>query len=110
MQIPSVPPFQPPVRPTKPSSAGNVTRPQENAPVDSASRPTESHSFSNDPFVASAYEPIHQAMNDLPDSRADVVARGKALIADSTYPALKIISKLADIFIADAQASLVGDH
>ena len=49
-------------------------------------------------------------MNDLPDSRADVVARGQALIADPTYPGLSIITKLATLFVADAQASLVGDN
>lgn len=107
MQISSVQPFQPPVRPTKASSVGNVARTKDSAPADGTSG---SKPVSNDPFTASAYEPIQQAMNNLPDSRADVVARGKALVADSTYPALKIIGKLANLFVADAQASLAGDH
>ncbi len=107
MQIPSIQPFQPPVRPTKAFAPGNVAKSSENASVNGTS---ESNSVSGDPFTASAYEPIQQAMNNLPDSRADVVARGKALAADPTYPALKIISKLANLFIADAQESLVGEN
>ena len=107
MQIPSLPPFQPPVRPTKASTPGDVAKSGGSTSVNGAS---ESHSVSGDPFTASAYEPIQQAMINLPDSRADVVARGKALAADPTYPALKIISKLANLFVADAQESLVGDN
>ena len=107
MQIPSLPPFQPPVRPTKASAPGTVARNNGNASVNGTS---ETNSVSGDPFTASAYEPIQQAMNNLPDSRADVIARGKALIADPTYPALRIISKLATLFVADAQASLVGEN
>ena len=107
MQIPSIQPFQPPTRPTKVSTPGSVAKTSENA---SANGTSESPSVSVDPFIASAYEPIQQAMNNLPDSRADVVARGKALAADSTYPALKIITKLANLFVADAQESLVGEN
>ena len=107
MQIPSIQPFQPPVRPTRIPTSGNLAKSSENTSANGASDP---HTVTGEPFTASAYEPIQQAMNNLPDSRADVVARGKALAADSTYPALKIISKLANLFLADAQASLVGDQ
>lgn len=107
MQIPSLPPFQPPIRPSKVPTSGNVAQSRESASVNVAS---ETNSLSEEPFTASAYEPIQQAMNNLPDSRADMVARGKALVADPTYPALKIISKLANLFVADAQASLVGEN
>ncbi len=107
MQIPSIQPFQPPVRPTKTTTPGNPAKSSESASANCASA---SRAASGEPFSASAYEPIQQAMNNLPDSRADVVARGKALAADSTYPALKIITKLANLFVSDAQESLVGDH
>ena len=110
MQIPSFQPFQPPVRPTKPATAGGVAKPRENAPADSSRNTAGSSAIADDSFTASSYEPIQQAMNNLPDSRADVVARGQALIADPTYPGLSIITKLATLFVADAQASLVGDN
>ncbi len=107
MQIPSLSPYQPSVRPTKVSTPGSLAKSSESA---SANIPAKSNSVSDDAFAASTYAPIQQAMNNLPDSRADVVARGKALAADPTYPALKIIGKLANLFVADAQESLVGDH
>ncbi len=56
-----------------------------------------------------AVQSIQQAMNNLPDSRADVVARGKALAASATYPAAEIINKLAEMFIEDAEAAMNAD-
>ena len=108
MQIPSTPSYQPPVRPAKASGPGEVARNKAGSPVDDAS---EADAVSSgDPFTASAYEPIQQAMNNLPDSRADVIAHGQALIANPTYPGIQIIGKLAAMFVSDAQASLVGDN
>ena len=107
MQIPSTTSYQPPVRPTKAPSSGDAARSKASASTDDAS---ETDAVSSDPITLNAYEPIQQAMNNLPDSRADVVARGKALAADPKYPALKIISNLANLFIGDAQASLVDEH
>ena len=107
MQIPSAQPYQPPVRPTKTSNSNDVSKTRETAEASGSA--SESDSASSDPF-ASAFEPIQQALNKLPDSRADVVARGQQLIANPTYPGMEIIGKLASMFISDAQASLVGDH
>ncbi len=107
MQIPSTSSYQPPVRPTKASSSTDATRGKQSASTDEAS---ETEAASGDPLTVGAYEPVQQAMNNLPDSRADVVARGKALAADPEYPALKIISTLASLFIGDAQVSLADEH
>lgn len=106
MQIPSFQPIQPPVRPTKASTSGNVAKSPGNVSVKGAA---DASVLPDAAFTASAHEPIQQAMNNLPDSRADVVARGKVLAADPNYPALKIISKLANLFVTDAQASPVGE-
>ena len=108
MQIPSAQPYQPPVRPTRTATSSDISRSKESAEL--AGSLADSDSVSSDPFAASAYEPIQQALNNLPDSRADVVARGKELIANPTYPGVEIIGKLASMFLDDAQASLVGEN
>lgn len=48
------------------------------------------------------FQSVQQAMNNLPDSRADAVARGKALASSPNWPGAEIIHKLAEMFIADA--------
>ena len=56
------------------------------------------------PASLGAFQSVQQAMNNLPDSRADVVARGKMLAASPNWPAAEIIHQLAEMFIADAKS------
>ena len=56
-----------------------------------------------------AFEPIQQAMNNCPDSRAEVIARGKALAADPNYPPAAVVGSLARLFVTDAAASLAAN-
>ncbi len=40
---------------------------------------------------------FHQALADAPDVRAEMVARGKALVADPNYPSKEQVKKIAMI-------------
>jgi hypothetical protein len=42
---------------------------------------------------------LREALNNTPEVRADVVARGKALAVDPNYPPREIIEKLSELMI-----------
>ncbi len=84
-----------PVPPSKPASA--TARSRETT----AARPT-SETARTSPLSLGVFEPIQQAMNNCPDSRPEVIARGKALAADPNYPSAEVAGSLARLFVADA--------
>jgi hypothetical protein len=90
-----------PVSPSKP--AASAARGKEASATRAASAPASGSTLS-----LNVFEPIQQAMNNCPDSRAEVIARGKALAADPNYPPAEVVGKLARLFVADAASGAAG--
>ncbi|MFA5262925.1 MAG: hypothetical protein WC378_03805 [Opitutaceae bacterium] len=69
--------------------AGQVPRPAAPAP-----RPADT-----DRLSASSQETLAAALSQQPEVRPEVVARGRELAADATYPPLQIILQLSELLI-----------
>jgi hypothetical protein len=50
-------------------------------------------------------EKLMEAIRNEPETRAEVVERGRALVADPDYPSAEQLGKLAELFVRDAQRS-----
>jgi hypothetical protein len=50
-------------------------------------------------------EKLMEAIRNEPETRAEVVERGRALVADPNYPSAEQLEKLAELFVRDAQRS-----
>jgi hypothetical protein len=68
---------------------GQIPRPAAPAP-----RPTET-----DRLSACSQETLKTALSQQPEIRPEVVARGKELANDSTYPPLQIILQLSKLLL-----------
>lgn len=81
---PSLPP-----RPPEPSAPA--------APVPGPSAPVQ------DPVAVHRVAALLAMLENKPEVRPEVVARGRALAADSGYPPPDVISKLAGLVVGDGQ-------
>ena len=100
MQIPSTPVYQNPT-PTV-AKSGQAAGSRETAPA-SADLAAPGTPVTAQGLDSQGSASIHKAMDALPAVRPEVVARGKALFSDPTYPPLEIIDKLANLFVSDAR-------
>jgi hypothetical protein len=48
-------------------------------------------------------EKLMEAIRNEPDARAEVVERGRALVADPNYPNAEQLERLAELFVKDAR-------
>lgn len=78
----------------------------------SGSKPVTSSSAGQKPAVtdgeqlsSSSSQALRTALQNTPEVRADVVARGKALASDPSYPPLHIIEKLAELMVSERESS-----
>ncbi len=89
-----------PAKPVAGAARGASTAPGRGASPAPASAPNVN---------LGAFEAVQQAMNHCPDSRAEAIARGKALAADPNYPPTEVADKLARLFLADAESESDAD-
>ena len=73
---------------------------QNSRPAVAAPRPTDTERLS-----ASSQDTLQTVLSQQPEVRPEVVARGKELAADSSYPALKIILQLSGLLVNSADPS-----
>ncbi len=70
-----------------------------NAKPASASKQEASTPAGGERLSSSSTDALREALNNTPEVRADVVARGKALAVDPTYPPREIIERLSELML-----------
>jgi|GEM_PF-1218839 len=77
---------------------------QKNASASSSSN-SETSSSSSDQLSSSNTQALRTALNNTPEIRPEVVARGKTLASDAAYPPLEIINRLTEMIISSQDPS-----
>ncbi|HEY9155899.1 MAG TPA: hypothetical protein VIM69_12255 [Opitutaceae bacterium] len=78
---------------------------QKNAAASNSSSNSDQSSAVSDKLSSSNTDALRTALNNTPEVRPDVVARGKALAADASYPPLEIINRLTEMIISSQDPS-----
>jgi hypothetical protein len=73
--------------------------------ANSSSHTDKSSPAASDNLSSSNTDALRTALNNTPEVRPDVVARGKALAANSSYPPLEIINRLTEMIISSQDPS-----
>ena len=94
---------------TSPTPSAKPSSPTARSRETATARGASESSTPSTSLTLGAYEPIQQAMNNCPDSRAEVIARGKALAADPNYPSAEVAGSLARLFVADAESAFAAN-
>src|ERR1041384_3779600 len=79
----------------------------------SGSKPVSSSAAGSKPSVSnegeqlssSSTQALREALQNTPEIRADVVARGKALASDVNYPPRQIIEKLSELMVNEREVA-----
>ena len=71
----------------------------------SSSNATDTTSAQSDQLSSSNTEALRTALNNTPEVRPEVVARGQALAKMASYPPLEIINSLAQMIISSQDPS-----
>jgi hypothetical protein len=77
----------------------------KNIATSNSSSNSEASSASSDNLSSSNTDALRTALNNTPEVRPDVVARGKTLASMASYPPLEIINSLARIMISSQDPS-----
>ncbi len=85
------------IQPTSNYLGFNRTDALADASQKSAPAPQQNSSASSDRLSNSNSQALHDALSNTPEVRPEVVARGKQLVTDPSYPPLEIINRLAQM-------------
>ena len=66
---------------------------------------TQQQAEVQDTMKPGASEKLLEALRSEPEIRVESLERGRALVADTNYPAADLLQKLAELFIEDARKS-----
>ena len=77
---------------------------QKNAAASNSSSNSDK-SAASDNLSSSNTDALRTALNNTPEVRPEVVARGKALANDAAYPPLEIINRLTEMIISSQDPS-----